>query len=260
MAQLQYELGELDQMSDIMGQLMDNPQYAELWGQLQQGFDPMVGQQLRNLPGLQQQILGGGFFGDEEEEIFKNLMSGQTLAGQGGALYDLIQEQYGPARGQSRDYASSMGLAPTSGEAMSMTGNVMGQQDRAFAEQMANKYMQMVGMGTQGLGQMGGEQLQRQQTAGGLGQWLSQFVEGSQQGRMNLGLGITQAQQAPLMNILGMHQQRRDTMKPPKWQTALDALGTIAPYMMGGGAGAAASGAGTMYDFTDLGQGGSLFA
>jgi hypothetical protein len=195
-------------------------------------FDPRVEGQMDYLTNMQKLMTEGGFFGDEEEQTFKNLISGQTLAGQGGTLYDMIQEQFAPARGQSRDYASSMGLAPSSGEAMSMTGNVMGQQDRAFAEQMVNKYLDMVGAGTKGLGQMGGEQLQRQQGAGNIGQFLSRFIEQSQQGRMGIGLQATQAAQQPYMNLLGMSQAEPEKpKKEPWWQTGFEMVGEAAPYM-----------------------------
>jgi hypothetical protein len=213
-------------------QIQQNPQYAQLWEQLQSGFDPRVRQQLQGVPALQQQILGGGFFGGAEEQTFRDLISGQTLAGQGGTLYDLIQEQFAPAREQARGYAASRGFAPGTGSAMTFEGQVQGGQQRAFAEQMVNKYLDMVGMGTAGLGQMGGEQLARQQSVGNLGQWLSQFVEGAQQNRMQLGLGITQAQQAPLMQLLQMHQQQRQSRGPKGWEAALGALTDLAPMAM----------------------------
>lgn len=219
---LQYESTSLEQLSDIQGMLMDNPQLAELYQQAMGGFDPRVTGQLDFMEQLQQDILGGGFFGGAEEQTFRDLISGETLRGQGGTIYDMIQEQFAPARGRSRDYAASMGLAPSSGEAMSMTGNVMGQQDRAFAEQMVNRYLDMIGMGSKGLGQMGGEQLTRQQSAGNIGQWMSQFVESAEQNRMQLGMGITAQQQAPLMQMYQTGQQQR-AQKTSGWENLLSA-------------------------------------
>ena len=125
---------------------------------------------------------------------------------------------------------------------MSYEGNVAGMQDRAFAEQMVNKYLDMVGMGTSGLGQMGAEQLGRQQSAGNLGSWLSNFIENAQQGRMGIGMNLTGMQQDPLMALLGMSQQQR--MKPKKSEMALAGLGQMLPFGisamtggMGGGGG-----------------------
>jgi len=206
-------------------------QYNDIYNQAMGGFDPRVTGQMDYLTQLQNEMTGGGFFGDDEEQIYKDLISGKTLAGQGGTMYDLIQEQFAGARGQARDYASSMGMAPTSGSAMSMMGNQLGQQDRAYAEQMMNQYMNMVGAGTSGLGQMGGEQLQRQQSAGNLGEWLSQFVEGSQQGRMGIGLQATQAQQYPYLNLLQMSQgEPEQPKKPSTTDTIIDVGTTLLPY------------------------------
>jgi len=225
------ELGELDQMSQLIQMLQNNPQYAQLFQMAMGGFDPMVQQQLEGAPALQQQILGGGYFGGAEEQTFRDLVSGETLRGQGGTLYDMIQEQYAPAREEARGYAASRGLRPGTGSAMSYEGQVAGDQQRAFAEQMVNKYLQMVQSGTLGLGQMGTEQLARQQSAGNIGQWLSQFVEGAQQGRMGIGLGITQAQQQPLMQLLQMHAGRRDQMRQQD-NPLLQGLSQAAPFMM----------------------------
>ena len=76
---INYEFGNLSMMSDWIEQLVNNPQYGQIWDYLQQGFDPRVRQQINNLPGLQQQILGGGYFGDEQAQTYRDLISGETL-------------------------------------------------------------------------------------------------------------------------------------------------------------------------------------
>ena len=236
--------GEMDQ--DMIAQLMAlNPQFAQLFQQSQQDFDPMVQSQLQNLPGLQNQILQGGFFGGGEEQTYRDLISGKTLQGQGGTLYDMIQQQFAPSRNEARGYASSMGLAPSSGAGMSMMGNVQGAQDKSFAEQMVSQYLNMVGAGTQGLGQMGGEQLQRQQAAGGLGQWLSEFVTGQQNQQTQMGANITQMQQNPLMQLLGLSGQMnlgsQQAQQPSTIESILGAAGTALPFFFRGGGGGGGS-------------------
>jgi hypothetical protein len=199
--------GEMDQ--DMIAQLMQlNPQLAQMFLQSQQGFDPMVQNQLNNLPGLQQQILGGSMYGDAEKQTYQDLISGKTLAGQGGTLYDMIQQQFAPSRNEARGYAASMGLAPSSGAGMSMMGNVQGAQDKSFAENMVKQYLNMVGVGSEGLGAMDLSSLQRQQAAGGLGQWMSEFVTGQQNQKTQMGANITQMQQNPLMQLLGLSQNQ----------------------------------------------------
>lgn len=225
--------GEFDQqqitgINDLQGQ------YGSIWDFLQQGFDPMVRNQLNNLPGLQQQMLGGGKFGGAEEQTYRDMVSGKTLAGQGGTIYDMIQQQFSGARNDARGYAASRGLSPTSGAAMGYEGQVAGDQQKSFAEQMVKQYLNMVGTGSEGLGAMDLSSLQRQQAAGGLGQWMSQFVEGSQQGRMGIGLQATQMQQNPLMQMLGLSQNQNigsmQNQKPSGWETAASAAGAVAPY------------------------------
>ena len=226
--------GKAPFMNDLIQQLINNPQYGQLYGLAMGAFDPRIRGQLANAEGLQQQMLQGGYFSPEEEQVYRDLISGETLRGQGGTLYDLIQEQFAPARDEARAYAASRGLTPGAGAAMGYEGEVMGGQQRAFAEQMVNKYLDMVGMGTQGLGQMGTEQLARQQSAANVGQWLSQFIEQAQQNRLGLGLNITQSQQAPLMNLLGMSYDEwaRVKNKPSGAQQLLGGLTQVAPMFM----------------------------
>ena len=224
------ELGELDQMSQLIQQLQNNPQLAQLFQQSQQGFSPMVQGQLGQMGDIQQQMLGGGFFGGAEEQSMRDMVSGKTLAGQGGTIYDMISDQFGGARDDARAYAASRGMSPGSGSAMSFEGNVAGDQQRAFAEQMVNKQLQMSQLGMQGLGQMGGEQLQRQQGGANIGQFLSQFGEQSAQNRMQLGSQITQQQMAPLMQLLQMHVNKR--AEPTGWENILAAGSQLAPMAM----------------------------
>jgi hypothetical protein len=221
------EFGELDQMSVLIQLLQNNPQLAQLYQQSQQGFSPMVQGQLGQMGDIQQQMLGGGFFGDEQRRTFEDMISGKTLRGQGGTIYDMIERQFAGSRDQARAQAASLGLQPTSGAAQSLTGQVAGAQEQSFADQMVKQYLNMVGLGTQGLGQMGGEQLQRQQGAAGIGQFLTQFGEQSAQNRMQLGAQITQQQMAPLLQLLQMHSQKR--MEPTGMENVLGAFGELAP-------------------------------
>jgi hypothetical protein len=227
--------GEFDQ--DMLAQLMQlNPQLAAMYQQSQQGFDPTVQSQLNNLPGLQNQILNGGYFGNEQADVYKNLINGTTLSSQSGDLYKMIQDQFAPARNETRGYAASMGLNPASGEAMSAMGNQLGAQDTSFTNAMLNNYMNMVNTGTSGLNTMGNEQLNRQQAAGGLGQWLSQFVTGQQNTQTQMGTDITNAQMSPFMQLLGLSQQNQLGMQqnkgPNALQTGLSAFGAVAPFLL----------------------------
>ena len=249
------EFGELDQMSQLIQQLQSNPQLAQLFQQSQQGFSPMVQGQLGQMGDIQQQMLGGGFFGQGEEQSFRDMISGQTLKGQGGTIYDMIQQQFAPARDEARAYAASRGMSPGSGSAMSFEGKVQGDQQKSFAENMVTQAISMMNAGTVGLGQMGGEQLQRQQGASNIGQYLSQFGEQSAQNRMQLGSQITQQQMAPLMQLLQMHVNKR--AEPTGWENIMAAGSQLAPmafsamfppaapFMMGAGAmGGSGGGAG----------------
>lgn len=221
-----FELGELDLQGFLIQMGLDPPQAAQIAKQLQAGRDPRTEGLVDS--GIQQRedLLGADpAFGEAELDQFRSLISGDFFTEEmAGTFRDRVQRANKPFREQQQAALAARGLGTSGGEQAALAGNIAKGEQQTFSEIAAQQFMQAMGLGTQGLATADQLGLQRQQIGANMGSDIRNFLEGSDQARMGIGLNLAGLQQQGALQTLQMNEGLRSQRRADK-MTFGDAIG-----------------------------------
>jgi len=214
-----FELGELDTQSDLIQQQTSNPNIEAVLKQLGLGFDPQTGQLIQLGVGQYEQAIqdqrdfldSPDAFSDADLDQFHKLISGEFFTSDmAGTFQDRIHRMNKGYRDEASASLSARGLGTSGGEQAALMGDIQKGEQSSFNEIAAQQFLNAIGMGTSGLGSAATAATNKAatganmgQAAFGMGSNVRNFIEGSQQNRMGIGLQAAGMQQQGAANVLG---------------------------------------------------------
>ena len=263
MAELEYELGELDLQSDLIKMIMEGADVTELQAYLRQGYDPrtreLIGMGMEDYEKLRE---APPAYGENELQRFRDLISGDYFTDErAGSFRERVREGMQPTKDAMMADLSARGLATSGGEMGSALGRLGYEQNRKFQDIAVDDMMRAIGLGSEGLGAADTAMLNRAQTGYGMGANLRDFIESSQMNRVGIGANLAGMKQQDYMGLLNastdwrQYQQSKPNTFEQIWGAAQPFLQAYAASgFTNPAAGLAGMAGGEMFDMTDLGQ------